>query len=233
MTSCMLVVSSLAIALHFSARSASSRRPRELAAGTPAGRLVVRLVDVRERHGLAAVLLADRLVVRQVDADRRHRTGVAGFDRPRRSRWRRRRWTPCFRYFGSHGIRSSNHCAAAASLRIPSVFSRIDVVDQRLPRALDAAGVHVDLDEAVDRIDGRRLVLDPRDVVRDAVGGLAGLIEPDQRAQRVRHRLGRDTGWPPRGARRSPRSARRSGRRRGRPLRRSRRRCFTSRELSG
>src|SRR5712691_10283108 len=43
-------------------------------------RLVVRLVDVRQRHGLASVRFANELVVRQVDSDRRHRTRVAGFN---------------------------------------------------------------------------------------------------------------------------------------------------------
>ncbi len=31
--------------------------------------------------------------------------------------------TPGLRYFGSHGMRSSNHCASCASLRISDVFS--------------------------------------------------------------------------------------------------------------
>ena len=72
----------------------------------------------------------------------------------------------------------------------------VDVEDQRLPRALDAARVEVDLDEAVDGVDRRRLVLHPGDVVLRAVGVVAGAIPLDQRAQRVGHRLGgeRDRG---------------------------------------
>jgi hypothetical protein len=31
--------------------------------------------------------------------------------------------TPCLRYLGSQGMRSSNHCASAASRRMPAVFS--------------------------------------------------------------------------------------------------------------
>ena len=38
---------------------------------------------------------------------------------------------------------------------------------------------------------GESLSCDPRDVVGHAVGGLAGLVELDQRAQRLGHRLGR------------------------------------------
>ena len=94
-------------------------------------------------------------------------------------------------------------------------------------------GVEVDLDEAVDRVDRRRLVLHPGDVVRLAVGRLAGLVELDQRAQRLRPSARSRTGSPPRDAGRSRRSARRSGRRPGRPPRPACRPCFTSRELSG
>ena len=79
-TSCMSVVSSPATLLHFSRALGFLRRPRELAAELGRRRLVVGLVDVRQRHRLAAVLLADRLIVRQVDADRRDRARVAGLD---------------------------------------------------------------------------------------------------------------------------------------------------------
>ena len=34
-------------------------------------------------------------------------------------------FAPAFRYFGSHGMRSSNHCACAAIVRIWDVFSRL------------------------------------------------------------------------------------------------------------
>jgi hypothetical protein len=47
---------------------------------------------------------------------------------------------------------------------------RVHVEDERFPRALDAARVEIDLDEAVDRVDRRRLVLHPRDVVPLAIG---------------------------------------------------------------
>ena len=68
---------------------------------------------------------------------------------------------------------------------------RVDVEDERFPRALHAARVHVDLDEPVDRVDRRVLVLHPGDVVGDAIRCLAGLVELDERLQRLRHRLGR------------------------------------------
>jgi hypothetical protein len=45
-------------------------------------------------------------------------------------------------------------------------------------------------DEPVDRVHRRALVLDPRDVVRHAIGGLSCLIEPDERAKRLGHRFG-------------------------------------------
>ena len=55
-------------------------RPAELAPVRRQLRLVVRLVDVGERHRLAAVTLANPLIVRQVDADGRHRPRLAGLD---------------------------------------------------------------------------------------------------------------------------------------------------------
>src|SRR4029434_5970621 len=70
-------------------------------------------------------------------------------------------------------------------------FLRIDGEDERLPASLDAARVEIHLDEAVDGIDGRGLVGDPRNVVLLAVALLAGAIPLDERAQRVLHRLGR------------------------------------------
>ena len=160
-TSCMFVVSSPANALHFSARVRLVRRPRELAAELRQRRLVVRLVDVRQRHRLAAVLLADRLVVRQVDADRRDRPRVAGLDHD------------------VDGVGGDALDALLAVLRIPRhavleplrlVRERldlrgllaVDVEDERFPRALDAARVQVDLDEAVDRVDRRRPCPAPR-----------------------------------------------------------------------
>ncbi len=64
----------------------------------------------------------------------------------------------------------------------------VDVKDQGFPAALDAARIEIHLDEAVDGVDGRRLVLDPRDVVRLAIGDLAGAIELDERVERLRDR---------------------------------------------
>ena len=87
---------------------------------------------------------------------------------------------------------SSNHCALLGELLDLGGLLVVDVEDQRFPRALDAARVEVDLDEAVDRVDRRRLVLHPGDVVRLAIARLAGPVERDQRAQRLRHRLGRE-----------------------------------------
>src|SRR6185503_9536247 len=140
------------------------RRPRELAAHRWRRRLVIRLVDVRQRNRLAAVLLADALIVRQVDADRRYRTGVAGLD--------------------DHvdGVGDDAGDVRLAVLRVPrhSILEPlgvcrerpdpggllgVDVEDYALPRPLDAPGIHVDLDEAVDRVNRRILVLHPRDVV--------------------------------------------------------------------
>src|SRR5262249_33280606 len=64
----------------------------------------------------------------------------------------------------------------------------VDEEDERLPRALDAADVHVVLDEAVDRVDRRRRVFDPRDVVRDPILLVAGFVKPNQRSERLLHR---------------------------------------------
>src|SRR6185312_5914261 len=111
----------------------------------------------------------------QVDADGRHRTGVAGFTHD------------------VDGVRGDAFDALLAELRIPGHvvleplrvrgdlldlgrLLAVDVEDERFPRALDAARVLVHLDEAVDRVDGRVLVLHPRDVVRLPVGGVAGSV---------------------------------------------------------
>ncbi len=64
----------------------------------------------------------------------------------------------------------------------------VDVVDQRFPRPLAAAGVHVDLDEPVDRVDGRVGIGHPRDVVGAPVLHAASAVEPHQRLDRRRHR---------------------------------------------
>ena len=228
-----MVVSSPANALHFVARAGFLRRPRELAAELGQRRLVVGLVDVRQRHRLAAVALADRLIVRQVDADRRDRPRVAGFDDD------------------VDGVGGDAVDALLAVLRIPRHaileplrvlgdlldlrrLLAVDVEDQRFPRALDAARVEVDLDEAVDRVDRRRLVLHPGDVVRLAVRVVAGLVERD-RARAAPRAIGSVANGIAASRCRDDRGDLRcrSGRRRGRPLRRSRPSCLTSREFSG
>ena len=165
------------------------RRPRELAPELGGRRSIVGLVDVRERHRLAAELLANRLVVRQVDADRGDRSGVAGLDDD---------------VDGVGGDAGDAGLAIAGVPRHPILeplgvgceladlggLDRIDVEDERLPRALHPARVHVDFDEAVDGVDRRGLVFDPGDVVGGPIAGLAGAIELDQRRQRPGHRLG-------------------------------------------
>ena len=194
-------------------------RPAELAAIRRQLRLVVGLVDVRERHRLAAVPLADPLIVRQVDADGGHRSGIAGLDddvdgargdaddiRP-----------PPFR------IPRHADLEPRRGFREPPQSVRLLVVhveDQRFPRALHAARVEIVLDEAVDRVDRTVLVLDPRDVVRHAVRVVAGLVEANQRFERPAHRRRRVRAPPPGGAGRHARGCRRSGRQSGRPLRR-------------
>ena len=156
-------------------------RPRE----------VVGLDHVRQRHRLAAVLLPDGLVVRQVDADRRDRPGVADLD--------------------DHvdGVGGDAAHPRLAVARIPRhvvleplrVLGQgpdrlrllaVDVVDERLPRALGAPRVHVDLGEPVDGVDRRRPIGDPGDVVGAPVRRLAGAVPGDQRLERLGHRLGRE-----------------------------------------
>ena len=64
----------------------------------------------------------------------------------------------------------------------------VDVTDNAFPRALDTAGIHVDLDEAVDGVYRRLLIADPGDVVGNSIGVLARFVELDQRAERFAHR---------------------------------------------
>src|SRR5574339_1298872 len=126
--------------------------------------------------------LPDRLVVWQVDTHRGHRRRLA-----------------CFYNDVDGAGRDATH-AVFAVLGIPGhvVFEPlrgggdladvlrlvpVDVIDERFPGALDAARVHVDLDEAVDRIDGRVFVVYPRDVVGDAIGVFARAVERHERAQ--------------------------------------------------
>ena len=165
------------------------RRPGELGAEFRQRRLVVRLADVRQRHRLAAVLLADGLIVGQVDADGRHGTRVARFDHH------------------VDGVGGDALDALLPVLRIPrhpifeplgvggELLDRrrlvlVDVEDERFPRALDAPRIEIHLGEAVVRIDRRRFIAHPRDVVRPPILRVAGLIKGDQRTKRLGHRLG-------------------------------------------
>ncbi len=77
-------------------------------------------------------------------------------------------------------------------------LGRVDVIDERLPRALHAARVEIHLGKTVDRVDGRRLVCDPGDVIRAAIALLAGAVPLDERAQAPSPSALSHTGWPPR-----------------------------------
>ena len=68
----------------------------------------------------------------------------------------------------------------------------VDVEDQRLPGALHAARVHVDLDEPVDGVHRRRLVGHPGDVEGPAIGVLAGAIPLHEPGQGLLHRRRRE-----------------------------------------
>ena len=162
------------------------RRPGELGPERRQRRLVVGLVDVREGDGLAAVPLAHPLIVRQVDAHRCDRARIADLDDD-------------VDRVGGDALdagfpigRVPRH-AVLEPLRVLRQLLNfggllaVDVEDQALPGALHAAGVEVDLDEPVDGVHRGRLVLDPGDVVRDAVGGLAAPVERHQRPEGVGH----------------------------------------------
>ncbi len=97
-------------------------------------------------------------------------------------------WTLGLRYFGvpRHAILEPLR-VGGEGLDALRLFL-VDVEHQAFPAALDAARIEVDLDEAVDGVDRRVLVLHPRDVVGLAIGFLAGAIELDQRVERLRHR---------------------------------------------
>ena len=97
-------------------------------------------------------------------------------------------FTAGLRYFGSHGIRSSNHCAASAIAWHCRGLVLVDVGDRGFPRPFAAAGVHVDLDEAVDGVDRRLAIGDPGDVVGAAILDLARPVEAHQGLQRGSHR---------------------------------------------
>ena len=68
----------------------------------------------------------------------------------------------------------------------------IGVIHQAFPGAFHAARVHVDLDEAVHRVDAGIAVLHPRNVEGFAIGVIAGLIELDQGLERVGQRRRRE-----------------------------------------
>ena len=165
-------------------------RPRELLPVAPGPGQLVGLVHVRQRDRLAAVLLAHRLVVGQVDADGRQRAGVAGLDD---------------HVDGVGGDAGHARLAVAGVPGHPVLeplgvlgqrpdgarLLRVDVEDQRLPRALGPAGVHVHLGEAVDGVDRRALVLDPGDVVGPLVDRRPRPVVGDVGAQRLRHGFAR------------------------------------------
>ncbi len=70
-------------------------------------------------------------------------------------------------------------------------FRPVHVEHEGFPGALPAAGVEVHLGEAVDRVDRRRRVGNPGNVVRPAVALLARAVPLNERAQRPRRRIGR------------------------------------------
>ena len=125
--------------------------------------------------------------------------------------------TSGFRKRGSHGMWSSNHCACAGQRLDVARLGFVNVADDSLPGAFDAARVHVDLDEAVDGVDGRILIAHPRDVVRDPIGVLSGFVEPNERLERARPSTEWRTVSRREDDRRCAGSRDRSGRRLGRP----------------
>ena len=78
-------------------------------------------------------------------------------------------WTPCFRYFGIPRHPILEPLRVGGELLDLRGLLGVDVEDQRFPRAFDAARIEVHLGEAVDRVDRRRLVAHPGDVVGLAV----------------------------------------------------------------
>ena len=100
-------------------------------------------------------------------------------------------WTFGLRYFGVPRHAVLEPLRVVGQLPDAARLLLVHVEHEPFPRALGAARVEVDLDEPVDGVDGRILVLHPRDVVLRAVGVLTGPIPLDQRAQRIGHRLGR------------------------------------------
>ena len=165
------------------------RCPHELGPHRGRRRAVACFTHVRQRDRLAAVLLADLLIVRQVDPHGRHGPRVAGLDDD------------------VDGVGHDAFDVRLAVLRVPRhtvfeplrVFSElvdarrlfpVHVEDKPLPPGLDPAWIEIDLDEAVDGVDGRALVLHPGDVVLRTVGVLSRAVPLDERAERVRHRLG-------------------------------------------
>ena len=163
--------------------------PGELGPELRQGRLVVGFVDVRKRHRLAAVLLAYRLIVGQVDADWRHRTGIARLDDDVDG-VRGDALDARLPVFGIPGHPILEPLGVGGDLLYPGGLLGVDVEHERFPRALDAARVEIHLGEVVDRVNRRRLVANPGNVVRHTVLRLAGRVERDQRTKSRGHRLG-------------------------------------------
>ncbi len=192
--------------------------PREFDPHRLGRRALVRIAHVGERDRLAAVLFADRLIVGQIDTNRGQRPRVARFDDDLDCACRdagdvRLAETRLPRHAILEPLCVGGECLNVARLRL------VDVTDDSFPRALDAARVHVDLDEAVDGVNGRLLVAHPRDVVGDSIGILARFVELDQRAEGFAHRRRRKRTTRRADDRQSAGSRGRSGRQSGRPPR--------------
>ena len=182
--SCMSVVSVFAQRREARGSVHFLRRPRELAPHRAGRAPLVGLDDVGQGHRLAAVAFADRLVVGQIDADRHHRAGLPGphhhVDRVGDDALDA----------GLAVVRIPGHVVleplrVVGQLADPCGRLLVDVEDEAFPAALDTARVHVDLDEPVDGVDRRGLVLHPRDVELLPVGLRAGPVELHQRGQRL------------------------------------------------
>ena len=101
-------------------------------------------------------------------------------------------WTPGFPVLRIPGHPVLEPLGAGGDLPDPGGLLAVDVEDERFPRAFDAARVEIHFGEVVDRVNRRRVVANPRDVVRLAVLRLAGRVESDQRTESVSHRRRRE-----------------------------------------